>query len=149
MSETFTTFVTDAPTRTLDGTELVPLVVSDTEQNTLANIAEYINAPPSQNLSYPGPYTLGTSTGIYYVTMSGDGTFSAYLPTSASMTNRTLTFVTVNNVDEGGLNLWPNGSDQIQNGGGGSAYFITGNGNNSVSILSDGVGNWWITSQYS
>ena len=147
MSETFTAFIADAPTRTLDGTELVPLVtdVPDTEQQTLADIAAYINVPSSQNLSYPGPYTLGTTNTVYYVTMSGDGTFSAYLPASSLMTNRTITFITTNEIDEGGLDIYPNGGDQIQNGGSGALFGIPGYGNFAVSMISDGAGNWWIT----
>ena len=80
--------------------------------------------------------------------MSYEGTFSAYLPTSSSVTNQTFTFIVVNNIGEGGMNLYPNGGDQIQNGGGSNPIFLPGSGNYNTQMISDGAGNWWITSQY-
>lgn len=148
MSETFTTFITDAPTRTLDGTELVPLVTSipDTEQNTLANIISYITTPTSVNLSYAdNGNTLSVGPTIYYVTMSGDGDIGITLPASSATTNVILTFVTIYELDEGGLNINANGGDNIQ--GVGSTYNIPGSGGN-VQLLSDGTGNWWVLNNY-
>ena len=152
MSETFTTFISSASTRTLDGTELIPLITSvpNTEQNTLNNISLFISAPASQNLTNSNDGdTLDTTYGIYYATLSPDGEYNIYLPTSASMTNRTLTFIAIESADEGGLNILPNGdtSDQIQQAGTGEPFTIGGNGG-SVQLLSDGQGNWWIASSY-
>jgi hypothetical protein len=147
MSEKFTSFIQGAPTRTLDGTELVPLVTSvpNTQQNTLANIALFIQAPVSENLtSANNGDTLGIDASIYYVTMDYEG-YDVVLPTSASMTNRTLIFITVSVTDEGGVNIYANGDDTIQ--GSGSSYTISGSGGN-VTMLSDGQGNWWVLNTY-